>query len=339
MRLNDVFFKLGKKENLSPVEMIDLMQAIMTGVLRDPEIEEFLSLLRDKGETAEEIASAARVMRGHGLKLRSRHPELLDTCGTGGDSKNTLNVSTLSAIAAASMGVKIAKHGNRSVSSQCGSADILEALGVRIDLPVPAIETCIDRHNFGFFFAPKFHEAAKYAMPARKKIGGKTLFNLLGPLSNPAGALYQVIGVYEERLVETFAQTLLELGSKRALVVHGKDGLDEITICDDTNIAELDQGKVKSYTVSPADFQIKKAGLADIQCRTKEECKNAAVRVLRGEPGAHSDIVALNTGAALYVAGKAGSLKEGMDAAKAHLVRGAAYRTLEKIASFTQEIQ
>ncbi len=338
MIVNDVFFKLGKKEPLSPADMTHMMEAIMTGVLRDPEIEEFLLLLRDKGETAEEIAAAAKVMRQHALKLTRRYAELLDTCGTGGDAKHTLNISTLSALTAASMGVKVGKHGNRSVSSQCGSADLLEALGVRIDLPVPAIEACIDQNNFGFFFAPKFHEATKYAMPARKKIGGKTLFNLLGPLSNPAGALYQLIGVYDERLVGTLAKTLLELGSKRALVVHGKDGLDEITTCDETRVAELDKGRVKSYTVSPGDLGIKKARLENIQCLTLDDCKAAAMGVLKGERGAHGDIVFLNTGAALYVAGKAASLKEGVEAVRKHLASGAAYGALERIASFTRDV-
>lgn len=336
MIVKDIFFKLGKKESLTPLEITRVMEALMTGALRDSEIEEFLLLLREKGETPEEVAAAARVLRRHALKLSKRYETLLDTCGTGGDAKHTLNISTLSAITAASMGVKVGKHGNRSVSSQCGSADLLEALGVRIDLPVPAIEASIEENNFGFFFAPRFHEATRYAMPARKKIAGKTLFNLLGPLANPAGALTQLIGVYEERCVEMLAQTLLELGSQRALVVHGSDGLDEITTCDRTQIAELDRGKVKTYTVSPGDFGLKKVRLADIRCPEKRDCKVAAVNVLKGEKGAHTDIVALNTGAALYVAGKAASIKEGVCAAAEHLGSGDAYETLERIASFSQ---
>lgn len=339
MIVNSIFFKLGKKESLTALEMTSIMESVMTGVLRDAEIEEFLLLLREKGEAPLEIAAAAKVMRQHAHKLSKRYPELLDTCGTGGDAKHTLNISTLSALTAASMGVKVGKHGNRSVSSQCGSADLLEALGIKIDLPVETIESCIEQVNFGFFFAPKFHEATKYAMPARKKLGGKTLFNLLGPLSNPAGALYQVVGVYEERLVETLAQTLLELGSKRALVVHGADGLDEITLCGETKIAELDNGKVKTYTVSPSDLGLKKVDLKEIQCQTRETCKHAALEVLRGVQGAHSDIVTLNTAAGLYVTGKAGSLREGVEAAREHLHSGKAYETLENIASLTQGLE
>ncbi len=332
----EILSKLAKKKSLTPSEMTEAMEFIVTGLATDTQIEEFLLLLRQKGETAPEIASAAKVMRKHSLKLSKIYPSLLDTCGTGGDGRQTLNVSTLSALTASSLGVPVGKHGNRSVSSTCGSADLLEILEVKIDLPIPAIEQSIEKLGFGFFFAPLFHPAMRYAMPARKKIKGKTLFNILGPLSNPASASYQLIGVYEERLVETLAQVLLELGLKRALVVHGQDGMDEISLCDQTKVAELGLGKIKSYFLLPEDCGLRRCAAAPLQCSSKEACRQAALQVLQGIEGPAHDIVCLNAGAALYIAEKAGTIQEGVLMAKKALRSGATHKKLKEISAFTQ---
>ena len=315
----------------------DTMESLMSGKLSDEQIEKFLIKLREKGETAEEITAAALVMRKHSLKTSKSFPNLLDTCGTGGDGTQTLNVSTLAAIVASSAGIQVAKHGNRSVSSVCGSADLLELLGININLPVQSVEECIEKTGFGFFFAPNFHPATKFAMPVRKKIQGKTIFNLLGPLTNPAGALHQMVGVYDQKWVEPMADVLKALGSKRALVVHGADGMDEISICAKTKIAELSDNQIKVYEVSPKDFGIKEAAASDLRCASKEEAKNAAMKVLQGAFGPQSDIISLNAAAAIYVAGKTKSIKEGLKLAKELLNSGKAKKKAEQIAEFTNK--
>jgi len=331
--------KLKDRQPLSPEEMTSAMATIMSGAASDADIEAFLTALHEKGETVSEIAAAALAMRRNSLKLSKPYSDLLDTCGTGGDAKNTLNVSTLSAIIAASVGVRVAKHGNRSVSSTCGSADLLEMLGVVIDLPVSAIGDMIESTGFGFFFAPKFHPATRFAMPARKKIGGKTLFNILGPLSNPAGAAYQVIGVYEERLVEIIAQVLLKLGLERALVVYGMDGVDEISLSSDTKVAELKDGQIRSYVTGPEAFGLKRFPLSEFQCASKEECKQAALKVLKSDEGPKTDLVCLSAGAAIYTAGRAASIKKGFESAKEFVLSGRAYKKLEDIISFSQRFK
>ncbi len=323
-------------KDLSPAEMTQVMEAIVTGRMSDEEIERFLLGLREKGETVAEIAAAVKVMRKHSLQLSKNFPSLLDTCGTGGDGCQTFNVSTVAAILACAAGAKVAKHGNRSVSSTCGSADLLEMLGVKIDLPTAAIERSIEGVGFGFFFAPTFHPATRFAMPARKKIKGKTIFNILGPLSNPAGACYQLLGVYEESLVEIVAKVLLELDAVKALVVHGKDGLDEISISAETVVAELHQGKVKTYEIKPEHFGLTASDPAALQCASKEEAKQIALKVLQGKKGAASDIVCLNAGAALYAAGLVSSIQEGLERCQTTLEQGAALKKLEKIVAINQ---
>ena len=330
--LKNIRSKLNQKKSLNAVEMTEAMEAIVTGKVPDVWIETFLVGLREKGETPGEITAAAKVMRRHAVKLSKHFKGLLDTCGTGGDAKNTLNVSTLAAIVAASAGVTVAKHGNRSVSSACGSADLLESLGIRIDCKAAEVERSIEKSHFGFFFAPHFHPATRFAMPARKKIKGKTLFNLLGPLSNPAAADYQLIGVYDDRWVEPLARVLSALGLKRALVVHGSDGMDEITTRGKTKVAELVNSQIKCYTLSPEEFGIKKPGTDELICRTKEENKKAALQVLRGTSSqAAGDIVCLNAGAALYVAGKAASIVKGLELARQTIASGAAAKKLEEL--------
>lgn len=330
-----IFSKLKKKESLTVDEMNAAMELIVAGVVPDDEIEQFLLYLREKGESVTEIACAARVMRKYALKLTREFSGLLDTCGTGGDAKGSLNVSTLAALTASAAGIRVAKHGNRSVSSQCGSADILEALGIRIDLEIPAIEESLDKHNFAFFFAPTFHPATRYAMPARKKIQGKTLFNILGPLANPAGAHRQLVGVYDEKLVLIVANVLANLGSERALVVHSLDGLDEISLSADTAAAELKEGKVTRMTLSPAGLGLKKCALKEFQCATKDAAVTAARRVLKGARGPQTDLVALNAGAALYVSGQAKDIREGYQKASALIEGGSVAKKVDELVSFS----
>lgn len=315
------------------------MDAIVTGRFPDIEIERFLLDLRSKGETIEEITAAVRVMRKHAIGLSKSFPGLLDTCGTGGDAKNTLNVSTLSAIVVAACGARVAKHGNRSVSSVCGSADLLEMLGVKIDLSAAEAEKCLEKTGFGFFFAPVFHPAVKHAMPARKRIQGKTIFNILGPLSNPAGADYQLVGVYEKRLVELVAAALKNLGTKKALVVHSHEGLDEFSVSDETDVAELRDAKVYTYRVRPEDFGFKRHKLSDIQVFSKDEAKKIALEIFKGTlRGAPRDIVELNAGAGLYVAEKATSIQEGVLMAGTVLNNGKAATKLDEIIKITNGV-
>ena len=333
----DMILKLNKKEPLTAKEMSSVMEQIVTGGASDSQIEEFLLALRNKGETVEEITAAAKMMRKHALRLPREVPDLLDTCGTGGDEQRTLNVSTLSALVACAAGAKVAKHGNRSVSGVCGSADLLEMLGVKIDLAPERTLQGIELTGFGFFFAPNFHPATRYAMPARKKIKGKTLFNLLGPLANPANASRQLVGVYEDRLVPIFAEVLLKLGVRRALVAHGEDGLDEISISAATQVAEIKDGKVLEYRVMPEDFNMKQESLESLRVGSKEESRDTALKVLQGDSGAASKIVCLNAAAALYVADIAKSVKEGILMAMDVLESGRAAKKLKQIALFSQK--
>lgn len=324
------FAKLERHENLTASEITSAMTQIMTGQSSDEAIERFLVLLRDKGETVTEIAAAAKVLRAHATPLKRSHPDVIDTCGTGGDGSGTLNVSTLAAITASAAGLKVAKHGNRSVSSVCGSADVLDALGVPLESDLVKIEDCLDTAGFGFFFAPKFHPAVRYAMPARRKIKTKTLFNLLGPLANPAGAKRQVVGVYSSALTETIAEALKELGSERALVVYS-GGMDEISLSGVTRISELRNGAVTTHELRAEDTGLPIAATYSLKCASIEEAKAAALDVLQGKKGPALDIVALNAGAALYVAGKSSSIKEGAAIAAKVLASGAGLKKLEEI--------
>ncbi len=336
--LDSALLKLANQTSLSPEEMTGAMEFIVSGHATDADIERFLILFREKGETAVEITAGARVMRSHALKLSKNYVGLLDTCGTGGDGSHTLNVSTLSAFVACAAGVKVAKHGNRSVSSVSGSADLCELLGVPIDLPVHAIENAIENVGFAFLFAPTFHPAMRFAMAARKKIQGKTIFNILGPLSNPAQVDYQVVGVYDGKLVDIVAQALLELGVKAALVVHGADGLDEISISDKTSVVELKDGRLKKYEISPRDYGIQKASSNTLKCKSKEEYKQMALEVLKGGKGPAHDMVSLNAAAALYIAGKTNSIAEGFKTTKKLLKQDVVRKKLDEIISFSKRM-
>ncbi len=334
--MKELIQKVVDGKNLSREEAHRAMKTIMSGEATDAQIGGFLTALRLKGETIEEITEFSRVMREFANTI---HPKvkgrLVDTCGTGGDRLNTFNVSTIAAFVAAGAGVPIAKHGNRSVSSSCGSADVLEELGVRIDLSPQEVERTIENVGIGFMFAPIFHGAMKHAIGPRRELGIRTVFNVLGPLTNPAGADAQVLGVFDGGLTDKLAGVLMNLGTKDALVVHGLDGLDEISIIGDTRISELKDGKIDSYIVSPEDLGMKSAGEEDISGGDVRQNAEIAKRILTGkEHGPRRDMVLLNAGAAIYVGGLAGSIKEGIEKARDSIDSGRAYdklMTLSKV--------
>ena len=320
--------KVGKRINLSEVEMRTVFEEIMSGRAAHDDIVAFLDALRKKGETVEEITAAAKVMREKSFHIKVDGGGVIDTCGTGGTGLNTFNISTTAALVVAGCGVRVAKHGNRSASGQCGSADVLEALGVKINITPGSVAKCVKEIGIGFMFAPAFHAAMKHAVGPRRELGGKTIFNILGPLSNPAGATHQVIGVYDAKLTENLAGVLKNLGSKRAFVVYGADGLDEITITDRTKISELDKGRVKTYDVSPEDFGLKRAPLEDIKGAGPKGNAETIISILKDERSARRDIVLANAAAGLVCAGRAKDFKEGVKLAAGSIDSG---KALEKL--------
>ncbi|RLK46289.1 anthranilate phosphoribosyltransferase [Alkalispirillum mobile] len=324
--------------DLTEGEMAEVMRQIMTGQATPAQIGGFLIGLRMKGETVSEITAAARVMRELATRVEAAGPHLLDTCGTGGDASNTLNVSTACAFVAAAGGAQVAKHGNRSVSSSCGSADVLEAAGARLDLDAGQVAECIRRVGVGFLFAPHHHSAMKHAIGPRREMGVRTLFNILGPLTNPAGAPHQLLGVYHKRWVVPVAETLRALGSRRVLVVHADDGLDEISISSDTLVAELDQGKIHEYRITPEQFGLPRAELSNLQVKSAEESLALIREAYAGQEGPAFSIIAINAGAALYAAEKAPTLDAGVASAAEALRNGAAQRKLEAFVKCTQEV-
>jgi anthranilate phosphoribosyltransferase len=307
---------LARHNSLTAKQMEAVMEEIMTGKADTPKIVSFLTTLSDKGETIEELTAAATIMLRHTTKINTKHRLILDTCGTGGDRKGTFNVSTIVAFVASASGIAVAKHGNRSVSSCCGSADILEALGININLSKEKIEKCLDEIGIAFLFAQNLHPAMKYAMPARKQIGKRTMFNILGPLTNPAGATHQLVGVFERKWMEIVGGVLGNLGTLHALIIHGEDGLDEITTTAKTFICEEYKGKIKNYEISPEDFGFKRAKLEDLSGGTAADNAKILIDVLNGKTGPEKDIVLLNAGAAIYAADKANSIKGGIELAK-----------------------
>ncbi len=316
--------------DLSESEMAQCMQHIMEGKCTDAQIGAFLTALRIKGETAEEITGAARIMRGKAATIKA--PEgVLDTCGTGGDMSHTFNISTAAAIVVAAAGVPVAKHGNRSVSSKSGSADVLEALGVKIDLPPEKVEKCLFETGFGFLFAPLFHPAMKYAVGPRKEVGIRTIFNILGPLTNPAGAKKQVMGVFADRLTDLLATVLGNLGTEDTMVVHGEDGLDEITISDGTKVSRCRNREVDTSYVTPEDFGLKRAGVETLSGGDKTENAKILVSILKGEKGPRRDVVLMNSGAALVVAGEAQNYRDAVLVAADAIDSGKAAGKLEEI--------
>ena len=323
--------------DLAREEMIACMNEIMTGAATLAQIASFLTALRMKGETVEEITGAAMVMREKATRIEVGGGTVVDTCGTGGSGANTFNVSTASAFVVSGAGLKVAKHGNRAVSSECGSADVLKALGVNIDITPDKVKECIEKIGIGFLFAPLFHGAMKYAIGPRREIGIRTIFNVLGPLTNPAGASCQVVGVYRRELTEVIADVLKNLGTKRAFVVHGLDSLDEITITDRTKITELKNKKTRTFYIKPQDFKIKKARLEDIRGGSPEENAGIVKEVLSGKKGPRQDVVALNAAAALVAGGLAPDFKKGVDLARESIESGKAMAKLKGLIDFTSK--
>jgi anthranilate phosphoribosyltransferase len=307
------------------------MRSIMTGQATPAQIGGFLVGLRMKGETVDEIAAAAKVMRELATRVDVDGPHLVDTCGTGGDGASTFNISTASAIVTAAAGGRVAKHGNRSVSSSSGSADVLEAAGVKLDLTPAQVAACIDQVGVGFLFAPHHHSAMKHAIGPRKEMRVRTLFNLLGPLTNPAGAPNQVLGVFSPDWVEPLAQVLKQLGSEHVLVVHAEDGLDEISIAAPTRVAELNKGDISVYTVTPEDFGLQRADLSAIAVENAAQSLAMIEAVFAGRPGPARDIVRLNAGAAIYAAGLVSSLADGVTLAADVISSGKARQTYQSL--------
>ncbi|MBM4129155.1 MAG: anthranilate phosphoribosyltransferase [Nitrospira sp.] len=316
--------------NLSEAEMAECMREIMEGKATDAQIGAFLTALRVKGETIHEITGAARIMREKAITIRS--PEgALDTCGTGGDLSHTFNISTTTAIVVSACGVPVAKHGNRSVSSQSGSADVLEALGLKIDLSPEKVEKCLLETGFGFLFAPLFHPAMKYAIGPRREMGIRTIFNVLGPLTNPAGAKRQLLGVFSDDLTETLATVLGNLGTVDAMVIHSEDGLDEISISSATKVSRFKDGVVKNSSITPEDFGIERQPLDTIRGGSREENALITLSILKAEKGPRRDIVLMNAAAALLVAEKSSDVKTAISIAGEAIDSGRALKKLEEI--------
>ena len=331
-----VLARLAEGARLTREETRGAMDVIMQGIATPAQIGAFLMALRLRGETPEEIAGAAESMRAHARRIRSDRRPLLDTCGTGGDQSGTFNISTAAAFVAAGAGLAVAKHGNRSVSSRCGSADVLEALGARIDLPPEGVEACLEATGVGFLFAPLHHGAMKYAAAPRKELALRTLFNVLGPLSNPAGATHQVLGVYDPALTETLALVLSILGSEGAMVVHGDGGLDEIALSGPTRVSEWRDGGLRTYTITPEELGAAPASPDTL--RGGDAPRNAALirSLLTDRDGPPREVVCLNGGAALYVTGRAPSLRDGVAAAREAVASGRAAAALDAFVAFTR---
>ncbi len=330
--------KISKGFDLTADEMIQAMQEIMSGKVEPERIVPFLIALTKKGESVEELAAAVKIMREHATKINCRQKIILDTCGTGGDKLGTFNISTTVAFVAAGAGVVVAKHGNRSVSSRSGSADILEALGININLSAEKIEKCLEEVGIAFLFAQNLHPAMKFASSARKQIADRTIFNILGPLSNPAAAGHQLIGVFDEHLTVKLAQVLANLGTRHALVVHGRDGLDEITTTHETFISEVKAGAVDSYKISPEDFGFERSIPQDLLGGDPRQNAEILLGILNGKTGPKRDIIILNAAAAIYAADKAPSIKEGLIKAKESIDSGRAINKLNALMEFSQKI-
>lgn len=335
--IKELISKIVNRENLSKQEVETLFNQIMEGNLTDAQIGAVLIGLKMKGETIEEIATAAKVMREKAVKVDIKDKsKLIDTCGTGGDKVDTFNVSTISAFVVAAAGGKVAKHGNRSVSSKCGSADIMQALGVNIEMSPQQVAKAIEEVGIGFLFAPIFHPAMKNVIRQRREIGVRTIFNILGPLSNPAGTDYQLIGVYDANLVEPITYVLRELGLKRAFVVHGMEGLDEVSLTTETLVGELNNGDTKFYTVKPEDFGLKRADITELEGGDIQTNKRIAIDILSGkDKSPKTDFVAINSAFSLYLIGIAPSIKEGVEIAKETISSGKPMEVLERLKSIS----
>ncbi len=334
--LRELLNRVLDGEDLSRREARGAIDSVMSGECRPEQVAALLAGLRAKGETHSELAGMAEAMRRHAVRVRTPDDgaPVVDTCGTGGDGSHTINISTTAAFVVAAAGATVAKHGNRSVSSKCGSADVLEALGVKLDGGVDVVERSLADARIGFLFAPAHHPAMKHVMPVRRSLGVRTAFNLLGPMTNPAGARRQVIGVYSPRVGRLMAEALGELGSEHVMVVHG-DGLDELSVCGPTTVWELKDGAVAEWTTTPDELGVPTAPLSALKGGDAAQNAAATESILAGEPGPRGDAVAVNAGAAIYVAGLAPTLREGVDTARALLREGAAVAVLDALRAAT----
>ncbi len=339
MELSQAINTVLQHKDLSEAEMQSVMRTIMTGGATDAQIGGFLIGLRMKGETVNEITAAASVMRELATAVDVTAHNLVDTCGTGGDASGTFNISTASAFVVAAAGGRVAKHGNRSISSKSGSADVLEAAGVRLDLTVEQVQECIEKVGVGFMFAPAHHGAMKYAIGPRREMGVRTIFNVLGPLTNPASAPNQVLGVFSEELLEPMATVLQKLGSRHVLVVHARDGLDEISIGDKTEVAELKDGQIRRYSIQPEDFGMQRTPIAEIRADGAQSSLEIIRHLLEDQAGPARDIVILNAGAAIYASGVAESLKKGIEKAAQAISSGDARSKLDDLVVLTQSFE
>ena len=348
MKLLDALHRIVQhKAGLSREEAHAAMEELLEGKASDAQIAAFLTALAMKGETVEELVGFALAIRAHAAPLGSAGAEeylagterdaLVDTCGTGGDASGTFNISTATAFTVAGAGVRVAKHGNRSVTSRCGSADVMEQLGVNISLPPSRMRDAIREVGIAFLFAPAVHAAMKYGAPARRQLRLRTVFNMLGPLTNPAGATAQIVGVYEKAVVRKVANALKEMGLRRGFVVHGDDGLDEITTTARTLVAEVSDARVETYWLAPEDFGVPRARMEDLAGGDAEENARLVTRVLEGKPGPHRDVVLVNAAAALVAAGRAENFARGMELAHQSLDSGAALGKLQALAKFSQQ--
>jgi anthranilate phosphoribosyltransferase len=334
--ITGIVAKLLDGHDLSRAEAREAMHSIMLGEATQAQIAGFLVALRAKGETADEIAGCAEAMREHVLPVRPRRDDLVDTAGTGGDGRRTLNISTAAALVAAAAGAGVAKHGNRAVSSASGSADVLEALGFELEQPPERIARSIDELGFGFLFAPSHHPAMKHAAPVRRELATRTVFNVLGPLTNPAGARAQVVGVYSAELVRTIAEVLAQLGARRAFVVHGAGGIDELSPVGPSVVCEVVDGGVHERTIDPDDLGLDRCTLEELLGGTPAENAEAIRRVFAGEAGGKRDAILLNAAGAIAAGGHAGDLREGLELARSALDSGAAAVRLEELVAFSR---
>lgn len=337
MEFSEYIKILLEQRPLTRAQMTDAMRSLMTGQATPAQIGAFLMGLRMRGETVDEISAAASVMRELSSKVQVSPEYLIDTCGTGGDSSGTFNISTASAFVAAAAGARVAKHGNRSVSSKCGSADVLEALGLNLEITPDQVGQCINQLGVGFLFAQKHHNAMKHAIGPRREMAVRTIFNLLGPLTNPADAPNQLLGVFGKTWVKPLAEVLQQLDSRHVMVVHAADGLDEISIASSTHVAELKNGSVREYEIKPEDFGLKRASLDELRVNTAQQSLTLIRQALSNQAGAARDIVALNAGAALYVSGLADSHQAGIERAIQVMADGSALKRMRQLAEMTQQ--
>ncbi len=333
--IKDAIAKIADRVDLSEKEAEEVMLEIMGGTTTPSQIAAYLMGLRMKGETVDEIVGSAKAMRGKATRIRAADPLVVDTCGTGGDGANTFNISTTAAFVVAGADVTVAKHGNRSISSRSGSADVLKALGVKIDLSPERVADCLNEVGIGFLFAPLFHGAMKHCAAPRQEMGVRTLLNVLGPLTNPAGATVQVLGVYDEGLTERLAQVLMRLGTQHCFLVHGMDGLDEITLTDRTRVSEGKAGVVSSYFLEPRDFGLERVRLQDLAGGTPEENAHVTREILQGRKGPKRDVVCMNAAPPLVAVKKAKNLQEGFALAGRTIDNGQAIQKLERLIDYS----